>query len=122
MSAIFADGRIVDAILVLVALEAVVLVAVARRSGRVRPAAILANLLAGACLMVALRLALAGAGGHWIGLALAGSLAAHLADIGQRFSVPEQREGRRDRPGQRGGIGDGGDQRIAGAALRPGAE
>jgi hypothetical protein len=122
VSALFADGRIIDAILALVAVEAALLVALARRSGRVRPAAILANLAAGAGLLAALRLALAGAAWPWIGLALAAALAAHLADLQQRFSVAEQREGRGDRPGQRGGVGHRGDQRIAGAALRPGAE
>ncbi len=122
MSELFADGRIVDTILVLVALEAVILVALARRSGRVRPAAILANLAAGAGLMVALRLALAGAAWPWIGLALAAALAAHLADICQRFSVAEQREGRGDSPGQRHGIGGSSDERLAGAAPHPGSE
>ncbi len=101
MSALFADGRIIDAILVLVALEALALVAFARRTGRVAPAAILANLLAGASLMLALRLALAGTGWPWIGLALMAALVAHLADLRQRFAVPRQR--------------------MKGAALHPGA-
>lgn len=83
MEELFAGGRIIDAILVMVAVEAAALFAWLSRQGRVRLAwALLPNLASGACLMLALRIALAGGGWWgWIGLCLAGSLAAHLADL-----------------------------------------
>jgi hypothetical protein len=46
---------------------------------------LLANLLAGACLMLALRGALAGAGGPWIALCMAAALLAHLTDLWRRW-------------------------------------
>lgn len=80
----FASGRIIDAILLLVAGEALVLAWLGRRSGLPLPS-LLVNLASGAALMLALRAALVGAG--WIPVAgwmLAG-LIAHLADLGLRF-------------------------------------
>lgn len=80
----FASGRIVDGILLLVALEALVLAWLSRRGGPPM-AALLANLASGAALMLALRAALVGAG--WVAVAawmLAGLLA-HLVDLGLRF-------------------------------------
>ena len=80
----FASGRIIDAILLLVAGEALVLAWVGRRRGLPLPS-LLANLASGAALMLALRAALVGAG--WIAVAgwmLAG-LVAHLADLTLRF-------------------------------------
>lgn len=80
----FASGRIVDAILLLVAGEALVLAWLSRRGGPKLPA-LLANLASGAALMLALRAALVGAGwGAVAGWLLAGLLA-HLADLGLRF-------------------------------------
>ncbi|MEH3061342.1 MAG: hypothetical protein PGN33_00760 [Methylobacterium radiotolerans] len=79
----FASGRIVDGILLLVALEALALAWLARRGGPPLPS-LLANLASGAALMLALRAALVGAG--WVAVAgwmLAG-LVAHLADLGLR--------------------------------------
>jgi hypothetical protein len=75
---LFASGRIVDAILLLTAAEAVVLL----RRGRTD---LLATLLAGVALLAALRLALAGAAWPWLALALLASLAAHLADLARRW-------------------------------------
>ncbi|SDO34326.1 hypothetical protein SAMN05216360_12017 [Methylobacterium phyllostachyos] len=80
----FASGRIIDAILLLVAGEALVLAWIGRRKGLPLPS-LLANLASGAALMLALRAALVGAG--WIAVAgwmLAG-LVAHLADLNLRF-------------------------------------
>jgi len=80
----FASGRIVDAILLLVAVEALALAWIGRRRGLPLPS-LLANLASGAALMLALRAALVGAG--WIAVAgwmLAG-LVAHLADLNLRF-------------------------------------
>lgn len=59
MSTLFDSGRIVDLILVLVVLDALLVFSVhVRRGGGVAPRALLANLLAGACLLLALRSAL----------------------------------------------------------------
>jgi len=78
-----ASGRLVDAILVLVAVEAAFLFALRRRF-RWSTAGVLANLAAGAFLLLALRGALTGAAAHWIMLALAAALVAHLADLKMR--------------------------------------
>lgn len=70
MESLFAGGRIMDAILVLVAIEAVVLSLILRRRETALPP-VLCNLASGAALMLALRGALTGA--HWT--AIAGCLA-----------------------------------------------
>ncbi|MCJ2034265.1 hypothetical protein [Methylobacterium sp. J-068] len=69
MAGLFASGRIIDAILVLVALEALVLILWRRRDGL--PLPLVCNLTSGAALMLALRAALTGA--DWT--AIAGCLA-----------------------------------------------
>ncbi|MHB2207349.1 hypothetical protein [Methylobacterium sp. CM6257] len=84
MDGLFASGRIVDGILLLVAGEALLLAWLSRQGGPPLPA-LLANLASGAALMLALRAALAGAG--WAAIAgwLLAGLIAHLADLGLRF-------------------------------------
>ncbi|MBA9063485.1 MULTISPECIES: hypothetical protein [Methylobacterium] len=85
LAPLFASGRIVDGILLLVAGEALVLAWLVRRRGGPPLPSLLANLASGAALMLALRAALVGDG--WIAVAawmLAG-LVAHLADLGLRF-------------------------------------
>jgi hypothetical protein len=77
MTDLFSSGRIVDAILALVALEAVLLL---------RRRALLLGLLPGVLLLLALRAALRGAGWPVIALCLAGAFAAHLADLGLRIA------------------------------------
>jgi uncharacterized protein involved in response to NO len=86
MSQLFATGGIVDLILGLVAAEALLLAALRRWTGR-GPAlgALLGNLLAGACLLLALRAALTGTPWQWTAAWLAAALAAHLWDLGQRW-------------------------------------
>jgi len=82
---LFAGGRIVDLVLALVVLEALALWIHHRRTGRgIAPADFLPNLAAGACLLLALRAALAGSGWIWIAAWLAAALAAHLADLARR--------------------------------------
>lgn len=82
----FASGRVIDAVLIAVALQAVVLVALARRTGRgVPPASLLATLAAGGFLLLALRSALIGAWWGWTGLALLAALVAHLVDLRLRW-------------------------------------
>ena len=86
MAALFVSGRIVDAILLLVAIEALVLLGVRARWGRgPAPMALLSNLASGAALMLALRAALTGAA--WTGIAawLIVALGAHLAELVLRF-------------------------------------
>jgi hypothetical protein len=79
----FASGRVVDLALLALLLEAVLIWALGRR-GRAF-AAFLPNLLAGACLLLALRAALTGA--NWPVLAgwLLAALLANLADLRQRW-------------------------------------
>jgi hypothetical protein len=78
MAALFASGRIVDAILVLVVLETGVLL-LCRRTD------LLATLLAGLALMAAVRLAIAGADWRWLALALLAALVAHAFDLARRW-------------------------------------
>ena len=71
-----------DAILGLVVLEGVALVLLRERTGRGIPSArLIANLAAGFSLMLALRLALAGAPAAWLALCLLAALFAHVADL-----------------------------------------
>ncbi len=85
MDALFAGGHIIDAILVLVAVEALGLILWRRRAGPLLP--LLCNLASGASLMLALRAALTG--GHWS--AIAGCLAlaglAHGAELTLRLAA-----------------------------------
>jgi hypothetical protein len=80
LEAFFSSGRAVDLVLVVMAAEAIWLVA-----GRRWPAgdAFIA-LLPGALLLLALRGALTGAAWPWIAAALAASFPAHLADLARR--------------------------------------
>jgi hypothetical protein len=87
VSALFDSGRIVDLILVLVVLEALLLLGLrVRRGGGIMPRALLANLLAGACLLLALRSALTGADWVWPAMFLLLALPAHLADLYGRWN------------------------------------
>jgi hypothetical protein len=86
MTALFTSGHVVDLILGFAALEALLLARHHRRTGRgVPPADLVSNLLAGVCLMLALRGALVGAWWGWIGLCLAAALLAHLDDLRRRW-------------------------------------
>lgn len=86
MTEFFAGPGAVDLILALVAVEVVALLWLRRRTGRgPDPLGLLANAVAGAGLLVALRAALAEAGPTWIAAALAVAGAAHLADLARRW-------------------------------------
>ena len=79
-------GRLLDVVISVLLLEIVLLLAWHRRTGGgVAPRALLPNLLAGLCLMLALRAALTGAHAAWLALALAAAGAAHLFDLRQRW-------------------------------------
>jgi hypothetical protein len=85
---LFATGRIVDLILAFTAIEAALLVAWHRRSGRgPAPADLLSNLMSGVCLMLALRGALVGAWWGWIAAGLLAALVAHLFDLQRRWRL-----------------------------------
>lgn len=87
MESWFASGRIVDAILLLVLLEALLFVRL--RGGL----ALLPNLAAGACLLLALRAALTGATATVLGLCLALAGIAHGLDVARRLRAGGGPEG-----------------------------
>ncbi len=80
------SGRIVDAILVGLFVEAMLLFGLRRFLG-LGPGLgdIAANLAAGVFLLLALRAALTNANGEWIAIWLAAALIAHLGDITLRW-------------------------------------
>ena len=83
------SGRIADVIVALTLAEWLALAAWHRRTGGgVAGADLAGNLLAGVCLVLALRCALTEAGWGWIALWLAASLGAHLADLRRRWRRP----------------------------------
>ncbi|MGC8525387.1 MAG: hypothetical protein ACP5M5_13995 [Acidibrevibacterium sp.] len=86
VSALFAHGHIVDVILVVMACEALALIGWRQRTGRgLAPAALLAMLLPGGCLLLALRAALRNAGAAEIALWLLAALITHLVDLSRRW-------------------------------------
>ena len=86
MAELFASGRVLDLILLGMALEGLGLAAFRRATGRgVRPARLLPNLLSGMCLLLAMRASVGGAWWGWVSLALLGALAFHLVDLGRAW-------------------------------------
>lgn len=86
MAEALANGRLVDAVIALVLLEALLLAWLHRRHGRgPAPADFLGNLAAGLFLLLALRGALVGAAWPWIAASLLAALAAHLYDLSRRW-------------------------------------
>lgn len=86
MQGLFADGRIVDVVLALMALEAAGLALYRRRTKRGVPLpALLANLGAGAALLLTLRAALTGAAFGTIAALLLLALLFHVADLAARW-------------------------------------
>jgi hypothetical protein len=82
VSQLFASGRIVDLILALMVLEAIALWMLRRMSGRGPPLARwVPTLLAGAFLLLALRLAMTQSAWQGIAIALLLALLAHVADV-----------------------------------------
>lgn len=87
MSALFASGRIVDLILLLMLIEAAFVVAYRRKTGcGIAVTDFFVTLISGVSLMLALRAALVGLSWHWIALALFASLLGHLTDIARRWN------------------------------------
>ena len=86
LQGLFANGGIADIILALIMVEGVVLLLVRVKRGRgPSPAAIIANLAAGAMLMLALRSVLVAAQWNETALWLLAALLAHLADLALRW-------------------------------------
>jgi len=86
MQSLFADGRIVDAILALMVAEAIALAIYRRRTGRGIPLrALVVNLGAGAALLLTLRAAMTGASIPVIGALLFLALVFHIADLAARW-------------------------------------
>lgn len=85
----FASGRAVDIALVALLVEGIALCVFRARTGRgPGPRAVLANLAAGACLLLALRAALTGASWQTVAVWLLAALAANLADLAERLRRP----------------------------------
>ena len=79
MAPLFSSPAIADLVLAVLLLEGIALAVWRRRTGRgPRPGAVLPFLVAGGCLVLALRAVLAGAAWPWTAAALVGALAAHL--------------------------------------------
>jgi len=86
LSELFLSGRIIDLILALVVLEWLLLCGYHRITGRgPRPADLLANLLAGALLLLSVRLALAQVWWGYLACVLLLALVAHLWDLLRRW-------------------------------------
>ncbi len=82
----FASGRIVDLVLLLVAVEIAALPWLLQRLGsRLSVYQLLPNIIAGIALMLALRASLVDAAWPWISTALLVALAAHLGDLALRL-------------------------------------
>jgi hypothetical protein len=82
-----ATVTIIDIVLLMVVAETAAVISWRIMTGKgpaIRP--FLVNVCAGACLVLALRAALANADFMWIAACLAGSLLAHLADLRARWS------------------------------------
>lgn len=116
MADLFASGRIVDAILGLIGLEALLLLALAaRRGGGPAPASLLANLAAGAALMLSLRAALTGAAWPVVAIWLTVALCAHLVEMTLRFRLG----GEHPRAAVTGPVGTTADSRRSVAPTKP---
>ena len=86
MSALFANGHIVDLILALMLLEAVALMVLRARTGHGLPTSqVLVTLLSGAALMLALRAALVGMNWAVVAACLFAGLVLHLLDLASRW-------------------------------------
>ncbi|MEO0322684.1 MAG: hypothetical protein AAF447_06990 [Myxococcota bacterium] len=86
MSAWLSRGSLVDVAIAAIVLEALLLLVYRRRTGRgLAPLDVFGQLLAGAILLVAVRLAVTGAPTELVLLALALSFPAHVFDLLRRF-------------------------------------
>lgn len=91
MEALFASGRIIDLILVLVAVEAIALALLPRLRGAMRLGDIASLLAPGIMLMLAVRCALTGAPHTITAAVLAAAFACHIWDVKRRRRSPGAR-------------------------------
>ena len=86
------DPRFLDLALTVIALEGAFFLLWRRLRGEgPQPRAFVANLAAGALLLVAARSSLLGVSAIWTGAALAGALAAHVVDLKARWERKVQK-------------------------------
>ncbi len=87
MDKLFASGRVVDCILVFMAIESIVLIAV-HRSSRAGPSPgeLIVSLSAGVALLLALRAAVVGSSWPMVAMWLGVALIAHLGDLRLRWT------------------------------------
>ena len=86
LEALIASGRIVDIMLVFVAIEVLALLVYRGVTGRgLGAVALLLNIGAGGSLMVALKLVFDQAPWQWVASALVASLAFHVSDLAYRW-------------------------------------
>jgi len=89
---LFASGRVVDLVLLIIAAE---FVALTWRSDPARRAAAMLDLVfrlaPGACLLLALRAALTGQSWIWVATWLTASLPLHVGDLLRRERAPDRR-------------------------------
>ena len=86
MSALLAGGWVLDFILAAMAVEGVGLVLLWRLRRRgIRPSALLWNLGAGMCLLLAMRLSLGGVRWGFVSASLLGALVLHVGDVRRRW-------------------------------------
>ena len=82
MESLVTSGALLDLVLLVVALEVIALALLGNRFPRLPPLThLLPNIVAGAALMVCLRLSLTEADWRWTPLLLTAALAAHLTDL-----------------------------------------
>ncbi len=95
MLELFSSGRIIDLILGLVVAEGFALLLYRRFTGNgIRGLDLLAMLVPGVCLMLALRAALTGLSWPWTASALLASLLAHGVDLSRRWNRAPRAVGR----------------------------
>jgi hypothetical protein len=83
----FHSGRVADVILAVMIAEVLLLMVYRKATGRgLAPVDLIVMMLAGACLVLALRAVLTGSAWHLVALFLAAALIAHLADLYRRWS------------------------------------
>ncbi len=86
MAGFFASGHVADLVLAVLLVEAVLLWAWHRRTGRgLAPLALAGLVLPGVAFALGLRAALSGAGWGWVAAALVAALATHLLDLAVRL-------------------------------------
>ena len=88
MRELFQSGRVVDLIIGLMMIETAALIAYRRFSGRgVAIKAVLTNIAAGGCLLLALRAAMTGAEWTWVAIPVSIALPLHLLDLRGRWDT-----------------------------------